>query len=60
MNKIQHYGIQGKMGKLIQSYITDRYQKVTCNDQFSTWKKIQVGVPQGFSVGTAAFPDIYK
>jgi hypothetical protein len=28
INKIQFYGIQGKMGKLIQSYITDRYQKV--------------------------------
>ena len=28
MKKIQLYGIRGKMGKLLQSYITDRYQKV--------------------------------
>ena len=55
MKKIQHYGIRGKMGKLLQSYITDRYQNVICNDHFSTWKKIQVGVPQGSVLGPLLF-----
>jgi hypothetical protein len=55
INKIQLYGIRGKMGKLIQSFITDKYQKVTCNDHFSAWKKIQVGVPLCSVLGPLLF-----
>jgi hypothetical protein len=47
LRKLQFYGIRGKMEVLIQSYLTDRYQKVICDDTFSSWEPIQCGIPQG-------------
>jgi hypothetical protein len=35
LKKIQFYGIRGKMEMLIQSYLTDRYQRVICEVNFS-------------------------
>ena len=43
------------MELLIQSYLTDRYQKVICNDDSSTWKAVQCGVPQGSILGPLLF-----
>ena len=43
------------MELLIQSYLTDRYQKVICNDDSSTWKAVQCGVPQGSIFGPLLF-----
>ena len=43
------------MELLIQSYLTDRYQKVICNDDSSTWKAVQCGVPQGSILGALLF-----
>jgi hypothetical protein len=55
LKKMKFYGIRGKMEMLLQSYLTDRHQKVICNDKFSSWKKIQCGVPQGSIVGPLLF-----
>ena len=37
--------------KLINSYLTERQQRVKINDQFRSWLNIVAGVPQGFILG---------
>ena len=44
--KLQTYGIDGKLLKLLESYVKDRQQRVLLNGQTSSWKKILAGVPQ--------------
>ena len=55
LNKIKYYGIQGSILKLIQSYVTNRQQRVILNNYCSTWKTIQSGVPQGSVLGPLLF-----
>jgi hypothetical protein len=43
------------MQTLIRSYLTNRYQMVTCEDKFSSWKTIQCGVLQGSILGPLIF-----
>jgi hypothetical protein len=50
--KLKFYGISGKSGKLIKSYIKDRYQRVALKDKFnnkitSECKRVNYGIPQG-------------
>ena len=40
---------------LIQSYLTNRHQKVISNNVSSTWKKVQCGVAQGSILGPLLF-----
>jgi len=56
VDKLQSYGIDGKFKTLIESYITNRYQKVTLNkidynNNSSGWVRINCGVPQGAILG---------
>jgi len=53
INKLPHYGISGKSKLLIQSYLSNRFQRVQL-DSFSSnsktasmWTKVQHGVPRG-------------
>jgi hypothetical protein len=50
MNKLTFYSIEGKFKKLITSYLTGRYQKVTLNNNTnnngsSKWGLVKNGVP---------------
>ena len=45
--KLHAYSFSIESLKLINSYLTERKQRVKGNDQFSSWLDIVVGVPQG-------------
>jgi hypothetical protein len=45
---LEFYGIDGMMGKLIKSYLTDRHQRTLINNNslvgVSDWQKLKQGV----------------
>jgi len=53
INKLPQYGILGKSKLLIESYLTNRFQRVQLDNHLSdakldsTWMKVKCGVPQG-------------
>ena len=49
--KLHAYGFSTESLKLINSYLTERKQRVKMNDQFSSWLDIAVGVSQGSILG---------
>ena len=60
LDKLQFYGIHGKFKTLIESYLTNRYQKVTLNKtdyniNSSKWVRLSCGVPQGSIAGPLLF-----
>ena len=55
LNKLENYGIRGKMLKLLESYLTDRKQFVDFAGYASTCENIEVGVPQGSVLGPLLF-----
>lgn len=60
LDKLIFYGIEGKFKTLIESYLTDRYQRVVIGNRFdcrsfSEWEVIKCGVPQGSILGPLFF-----
>jgi hypothetical protein len=60
LDKLKFYGIEGKFKTLIESYLSNRYQKVSLekidyNKNSSKWAKINCGVPQGSMLGPLLF-----
>jgi hypothetical protein len=57
--KLDFYGINAMPGKLIKSYLTDRFQRTLINNNSSKsvsgWHKLRQGVPQGSILGPLAF-----
>ena len=53
--KLHAYVFSIERLKLINSYLTERKQRVKINDQFSSWLDIVVGVPQGSLLGPLLF-----
>ena len=45
----------GSILKLLQSFLSSRYQRVTINGQTSDWLPILAGVPQGSILGPLLF-----
>ena len=53
--KIKSVGISGPLLKLIESFLSNRYQRVLLNGQSSTWLTIIAGVPQDSILGPLFF-----
>jgi len=60
LEKLEFYGVEGKFKRLIESYFTGRYQRVTLNNvtnnnNSSKWELLKRGVPQGSILGPLFF-----
>lgn len=55
LDKLEKYGFRGIALKWFQSYLNNRIQKVTLNDQSSMSEHIYCGVPQGSVLGPVLF-----
>ena len=53
--KLKRNSITGDLLRLIESFLSDRYQRVVLNEQTSKWNKIKAGVPQGSILGPLFF-----
>jgi len=58
--KIKFYGISGITNKLMESYLENRYQRVSVNNSkpnklSSKWVHVKHGVPQGLILGPLLF-----
>ena len=53
--KVKNFGIEGKLFELIESFLSNRSQRVTINGQSSNWLPIKAGVPQGSILGPLLF-----
>ena len=55
LNKLSHYGIQGKVHDWIKVWLTRRVQRVVINGYDSNFVQVQSGVPQGTVLGPWMF-----
>ena len=53
--KLKRYGIRGKTHKWIESFLTQRKQRVVVDGEFSDWVKVESSVPQGTVTGPLDF-----
>ena len=53
--KLRRMGIRGKYFELIDSFLSDRFQRVLLNGQTSKWLQIKAGVPKGSILGPLLF-----
>ena len=53
--KLHAYGFSKSALKLIQSYLSNRWQRTKINTSFSSWTELFIGVPQGSILGPLLF-----
>ena len=53
--KLNHYGIRGVVNNFFESYLTNRSQAVIIHNNHSSKSNIDIGVPQGSSLGPLLF-----
>jgi len=55
LTKLNHYGVRGGALNLLKDYLSNRNQAVKLNNQISSLKSINFGVPQGSILGPLFF-----
>jgi hypothetical protein len=65
ITKLEHYGIVGKFGNLLRSYLSNRYQRVLikssyCLNQVSIWEQVKHGSISGLSSWTFTVLALHK
>lgn len=55
IEKLRQYGIDNKTVNLMDNYLTNRYQRVRLNGEFSNWQLTNMGIPQGSILGPLIF-----
>ena len=55
IHKLESIGISGNLLNLMESFLSERYQRVLINGQSAEWASIKAGVPQGSIIGPLLF-----